>query len=121
MERPIVRVIDNQEENINNNPNFTSSEMNDLLAKYGYKSQGNVQVYNNPVAPVNNQTFDEMIREQEAEERRIQEMRRQRMYGPKPITFSNDSVGYSETRYSSMDLDSGSMGIQVTIVTDMKF
>jgi hypothetical protein len=118
MERPIVRVIDNQEENINNNPNFTSSEMNDLLAKYGYKSQNHV--VDNVVKNTNPMTFEEMVRQQEAEERRIQGMRNQRMNGPKPITFSNDRV-YSETRYSSMDLDSGSMGIQVTVVTDMKF
>ena len=41
MQRPEVRIVQGQQEQINNNPNIDSWEAEQLLRKYGYQSDSN--------------------------------------------------------------------------------
>jgi len=116
VERPTIRVIDNQEEVVNTS-NPSQSEMDQLLAKYGYKQSFNAYEQK----PVNNLSFEDMVLNQELEERRIMEERQRRMNGVRPVSFSDDRVGYSEIKYSNIEVDSSNtFGIKIQIVTDMK-
>lgn len=114
MQRPEVRIIDNQQVTTSN-PTIDQSEADYLLAKYGYK-----QNYTAPKAtPYQNpQSFEDMVRSQEAEQRRIEEERYRRINGPHPVSF--DNVNYSETKWSDLEVDGNRLGIKVQIVTDMK-
>ena len=48
-------------------------------------------------------------------------MNKQMMNKPKTYTIDQDQVRYNETRWSNMDLGGQDFGIQVQIVSDMKF
>ena len=61
-------------------------------------------------------TFEQMIAQEEAK-RKGEEMRRQQMNGPKPISFDGQSGYYTETKYGSDD-DSG-YGFKIQITSDM--
>ena len=118
MQRADVRIIDNQQETVNN-VDISQSEAEALLYKYGFRQAPTSQ--NVPSDPINPMTFEEMARQQDVEERRLQEERYRRLYGPKAMTFDNDRINYSETKYSQVDLNNGgSFDIKVQIVTDMK-
>ena len=112
MDKPQVRIVNNQEETINDNPNFSQSEMDNLLAKYGYSSN-NVQLNNNhiPEPPQNNLTFEEMMR---LEEEKIKNANKPK---PNTITIDPNDVRFHTTSYGSID-DTG-FGIQITISSDM--
>ena len=117
MQRPDVRVVDNQQVTVTS-VDISQSEAEELLIKYGFRPQGTQQV---PAAHTNPMTFEEMVRQQEDDERRQQEDRYRKVYGPKAMTFDNNRISYSETKYSDIDLDGGNtFGIKVQIVTDMK-
>lgn len=116
MIRPDVRIIDNQVVT-NSDPVISQSEADALLAKYGYK-QTQYSNYNNP-EPSNNLTFEEMARLEDEKIKRMEEERIRKINGPNPITFDNSQVKYAETKWSSVD--DTNIGIQVQIVTDMKF
>lgn len=75
---PIVNIISNQQETINNN--IDSNDINDILSKYGYM-QNNTQRVNTP----SNLTFEEMIRQNDS----IQPQKRDN----------------SETKWATMDID----------------
>lgn len=117
MERPQVRVVEQpQVENID--INVSQSEADFLLAKYGYKTGATPHPSAPAPAPAaDNRTFEEMVREQQAKI----DAERARRDRPRAITFNDSSVVHSETRWSSLDEDAPGMGVQVTIVTDMKF
>lgn len=117
MIRPEVRVLDNQVIT-NSEPVISQSEADALLAKYGYK-QSYQSNYNIPEPPKNNLTFEEMAKLEEEKQRKLEEDRIRRMSGPNPITFDGSQVKYAETKWSS--IDDTNIGIQVQIVTDMKF
>ncbi len=118
MQRPEVRVIDNQQVT-STNPDIDQSEADYLLAKYGYK-----QNYTAPSQTSNphqnSQSFEDMVRSQEAEQRRIEEERYRRMNGPKSVSFDNQNINYSEIKWSDMEVDGSKLGIKIQIVTDMK-
>lgn len=119
MQRPDVRIVDTQQEVIND-VNIDQSEAEALLYKYGFKQTQNVPQQQKSIQS-NSLTFDEMIRQQETEERRQQEERYKKLHGPKAMTFDSNRINYSETKYSSIDIDgSNTFGIKVQIVTDMK-
>jgi hypothetical protein len=108
MMRPEVRIVQQQTEEIKP-AQISRSEEEALLAKYGFKSpQPN---YNKPSNPKNNLTFEDMVKQQEAEL-----AQRQRKMSPKPTTFSSNDY-YSDEKWGSDD----GLNFKVTIVSDMKF
>lgn len=118
MQRPEVRVIQNQDIQINNNPQIDNWEAEQLMRKYGYK---NTQYSSNQEAPPPSQdnglTFEQMIAQEESK-RRDEEMRRkQQLNGPKPISFDGRNGYHTETKYGSDD-DSG-FGFKIQITSDM--
>jgi ribosome biogenesis GTPase len=56
-------------------------------------------------------------KERKEMEKRRKEMERRNT--PRPYTFDGDRVNYHESKYSDLDLDGQSLGIQVQIVSDM--
>ena len=113
MQRPDVRIIEPQWEE---SKEIQSSEWEkqQLLAKYGY-STGPIHHQ----APTNYQgalTFEEMCA---AEERKLEEQQRRRQPQNLPPVYSIDpnSIRYSEQKYSG----DGDIGLNIQIVSDMKF
>ena len=117
MQRPQVTLIEPQSEETKP-ANIPSWEAEQLLRKYGHQPEQFTtrQDYPNPPAP--GLTFEEMIAQQEAEERNNQMRRQQQMTGPKPKTFDGGRGYDSEVRYTSDD-DSG-FGFKIEITTDMQ-
>lgn len=116
MERAQVRIVE-QPQVSDAEATVSQSEADYLLAKYGFRSTP--QHHPSPAAPATPQdhrTFDQMVREQQART----EAERARRDRPRAVTFNDSSVMHSETRWTSLD-DAPGMGVQVTIVTDMKF
>ena len=117
MERPEVRIIEPQQEE-SRVVDVSQSERDYLLAKYGYKQpiEPEPQYQSHPSQHL---TFEEMIaiEERKQMDRRRKEMERRN--GPKPYTFDGDRVNYSESKYSDLDINGQSLGIQVQIVSDM--
>lgn len=99
MERPQVRIVQDQQEEIK--PMEVSNfEREMLLAKYGYgQTQQNIQQqsYN----PEQELSFEELCRREEQKIREERERLRQKMMGPKPISFSGDYDSY--VKYDSED------------------
>ena len=118
MERPQVRMIEFQSEE-SKPANIPSWEAEQLLRKYGHQpEQFTTRQQEVPQNVDNGLTLDQMIAQQEAEERNNQMRRQQQMTGPKPVTFSGDRGYDSEVRYTSDD-DSG-FGFKIEITTDMQ-
>jgi hypothetical protein len=118
MERPQVRMIEPQSEETAP-ANIPSWEAEQLLRKYGHQpEQFTTRQQEVPQYVDNGLTLDQMIAQQEAEERNNQMRRQQQMTGPKPVTFSGDRGYDSEVRYTSDD-DSG-FGFKIEITTDMQ-
>jgi hypothetical protein len=121
MIRPEVRVIETQQEEVKQ-VQVSSWERDQLLAKYGYVNQ---PTYHQPVEefnPTRDLSYQEMM---EIEDRKIQiesQRRHQEMMNrPTTYTIDRDQVRYNETRWSNMDLGGQDFGIQVQIVSDMRF
>jgi hypothetical protein len=113
MERPQVRVVE-QPQVQDVDVSVSQFEADYLLAKYGFKSPAPQPV---PVTtPIDNRTFDDMIRDHEAK-LQAERARRDR---PRAVTFNDSSVMHSETRWTDLGDDIPGYGIQVTVVTDMK-
>lgn len=118
MERPQVRMIEPQSEE-SRPANIPSWEAEQLLRKYGHQpEQFTTRQQEVPQNVDNGLTLDQMIAQQEAEERNNQMRRQQQMTGPKPVTFNGDRGYDSEVRYTSDD-DSG-FGFKIEITTDMQ-
>jgi hypothetical protein len=113
MERPLVRIVE-QPQVQDVDVSVSQSEADYLLAKYGFKSPAPQSA--SVITPVDNRTFDEMIRDQEAK-LQAERARRDR---PRAVTFNDSSVMHSETRWTDLGDDVPGYGIQVTVVTDMK-
>lgn len=105
MNKPEVRIIDVQKEEINQEPYISPTEREALLAKYGFKNE---QPQPDPNAHL---TFEELCQLEE------QKMRPNPKKGPKPITFGGNY--YSNEDYKTDD-DLG-ITFKVTVVSDMKF
>jgi len=117
MQRPEVRVIQDQEvkgEIIQVSP----QEANELLMKYGYKETEYNRVIQAP-EPKNEMTAEELFALQDAEIKRKMEYERQLRYGPKPITFDPRNVHYSNSDYSTMEIDGNNINLKIQIVSDM--
>ena len=119
MNRPEVRLIQDQQVETNENPNVDSWEAEQLLRKYGYQGTQYTHSPNQEAAVDPNQglTFEEMIAREEAKKREDEARRRQQMGGPKPISFDGGNGYHTETRYGS-DEDSG-YGFKIQITSDM--
>lgn len=113
MQRAEVRIIEPQQ--VQSKPSDVSnSEAEALLAKYGFSNRTQPQYSPNPT---NNLTAEEMWA---MEQRRVEEEKQRKqkqMYGPKPYSFDKGQVGYSETKWAS--IEGNSFGIQVQIVSNM--
>ncbi len=116
MQRPEVRLIQDQQVEINENPSVDSWEAEQLLRKYGYPS-GQPASAPAPIDPNQGLTFEEMVARDEARRRDEEARKRQQMNGPKPISFDGRNGYHTETRYGS-DEDSG-YGFKIQITSDM--
>lgn len=116
MNRPEVRVVQNQQIETNDNPNIDSWEAEQLLRKYGYQSSSNST--NIPETNVDNGlSFEEMVAQEEMRLKNEKIKREQQMRGPKPISFDGRNGYYSETTYGS-DSDSG-FSFKIEVTSDM--
>ena len=118
MQRPEVRIVQGQEEQINNNPQIDSWEAEQLMRKYGY--QNTSYSTNEPELeskPMNELTFEEMIRQAEEQEIYDRLRREQQMNGPKPISFDGRNGYHTQTTYET-DSDTG-FGFKIQITSDM--
>jgi hypothetical protein len=116
MNRPEVRVVQNQQIETNNNPNIDSWEAEQLLRKYGHQSSYNSK--NIPETNVDNGlSFEEMVAQEEMRLKNEKIKREQQMRGPKPISFDGGNGYYSETTYGS-DSDSG-FSFKIEVTSDM--
>ena len=116
MNRPEVRVVQNQQIETNDNPNIDSREAEQLLRKYGHQSSSNNT--NIPEKNVDNGlTFEEMVAQEEMRLKNEQMKREQQMRGPKPISFDGRNGYYSETTYGT-DSDSG-FSFKIEVTSDM--
>ena len=117
MNRPEIRIIQNQEEQTSP-ANIDSWEAEQLLRKYGHQPQQFSTREEAQQNVDNGLTFEQMVAQEEARLRDEELRRRARMNGPRPTTFDG-SRGYdSEIKYSS-DEDTG-FGFKIEITTDMK-
>ena len=124
MQKPEVRIINAQSTQIND-ISVNDYEASALLAKYGYKnnysSQSTSHGHIEPSVQKDNRSFEEMIRSSEEAERQSRHRQEIEKMRPRAISFDDSRVNFSENKWSSIDLDGSSAGIQVTIVSDMKF
>jgi hypothetical protein len=112
MQRPEVRIVEPQFEETKS-IDVSQSEKDYLLSKYGYKiEQPN---YNNSYS---NMTFEELMKVSENKEKEERLRREENKNRPLPFTFDPNRVGYSESKFSSLDLDGQNLGIRVNIVSD---
>ncbi len=115
MERPQVRLIQDQQVEVTRE--IIGSEAEELLRKYGHgpDSQYSTRVEHQPIKQ--ELTFDEMVTQQENQEREEKARRDHQMTGPKPITFNGQSGYDSEVKYGS---DESGFGFRIEITSDMK-
>lgn len=118
MQRPEVRILQDQDIQVNSNPQIDNWEAEQLMRKYGYQ---NTQYSSNQESPVpskdNGLTFEQMIAQEEARIRDEKMRRQQQLNGPKPISFDGGNGYHTETKYGSDD-DSG-FGFKIEITSDM--
>ena len=121
MIRPEVRVIETQQEEVKE-IQVSSWERDQLLSKYGYVNQPTHQPPIEEFNPTRDLSYQELM---EIEDRKFemesQRRRQEMMNKPKTYTIDQDQVRYNEIRWSNMDLGGQEFGIQVQIVSDMKF
>ena len=120
MNKPEVRLIQDQQIETNENPSVDSWEAEQLLRKYGYQGTQYTHSPNQPAPqqdPSQGLTFEEMIEREEAKKRDEEARRRHQASGPKPISFDGRNGYHTETRYGS-DEDSG-YGFKIQITSDM--
>jgi len=119
MNRPEVRLVQSQEVQTTQ-VDLPQSEVEALLAKYGHKNQK--YVADSPIQQQSqNLTFDEMVRQQEEKDNQ-KRLKAQRLRdGAKPTSFDAYNMNYSETKYTSLEIDSSNQfGMRIEIVSDMK-
>jgi len=107
MNRPEIRIIEDQQEEIKP-ADISQNEAEMLLAKYGYQSKSTYQPQQD-----NGLTFEEMIQQNELKnQQRLQDEMR-KINGPKPYTFGGNYD--SHTIYGTDD----GFTFKVNIVSDM--
>ena len=87
MNKPEVRIIQNQEEQTQP-ANIDSWEAEQLLRKYGHQPQQFSTREEKVSNPNQNLTFEQMVAQNEAKLKEEELRRQQRMNGPKPSTYS---------------------------------
>ena len=117
MNRPEVRIVQDQQTEINNNPNIDNWEAEQLLRKYGYKPETHNTIQQPEIVQDNGLSFEEMVAQEEMRRRNDEMRRQQQMRGPKPVSFDGRNGYYSETTYGT-DNDSG-FGFKIEITSDM--
>jgi len=117
MQRPEVRLIQDQQVETNENPNIDSWEAEQLLRKYGYQDTQYSTHQETPTPVDSGLTFEQMIAQEEARMKGEEMRRQQQMNVPKPISFDGNSGYYTETKYGS-DEDSG-YGFKIQVTSDM--
>ena len=117
MQRPEVRVIQDQDIQINNNPQIDNWEAEQLMRKYGYQNNQYSSNQETPIQQDNGLTFEQMVAQEESRIREEKMRREQQLNGPKPISFDGRGGYHTETRYGSDD-DSG-YGFKIQITSDM--
>lgn len=117
MNRPEVRIVQNQEVEINNNPAIDNWEAEQLLRKYGYKPESQNTIQQPETIQDNGMTFEEMVAQEEMKRRNEEIRREQQMRGPKPVSFDGRNGYYSNTSYET-DGDTG-FSFQVQVTSDM--
>lgn len=125
MNRPEVRIIDGQQVQ-QSDVEVNGYEASALLAKYGFKQNSTPTEHSNyttpSTQPTDYRTFEEMVREQEAREKARLEQQMRDRNRPRAVTFDDSRGAWTESKWTSTDDETGNgFGIQVTIVTDMKF
>ena len=117
MNRPEIRVIQNQQEQTQP-ANIDSWEAEQILRKYGHQPQ-QFSTREETSRPVDQGlSFEQMIAQEESRLKEEEMRRKARMNGPKPMTFDGNRGYDSEVKYSS-DEDTG-FGFKIEITTDMK-
>ena len=117
MQRPEVRVIQDQDIQINNNPQIDNWEAEQLMRKYGYQNNQYSSNQETPIQQDSGLTFEQMLAQEESRIREEKIRREQQLNGPKPISFDGRGGYHTETKYGSDD-DSG-YGFKIQITSDM--
>jgi hypothetical protein len=116
--KPDVRIIQNQQTEINQSPQIDSWEAEQLMRKYGYKNPTNSPTdSHNPIETDEGLTFEEMIAREDAKIRNEKLQRTNKPNSQGPVSFDGRGGYYTETRYGS-DEDSG-YGFKVQVTSDM--
>jgi hypothetical protein len=106
--KPEVRIIQAQEETVAP-AQISSWEAEQLMRKYGYSTQNDVHVEDQPAT--SGLTFEEMVAQENV---RINNERLRQQQVPRPPSFDGRGGLHTETRYSS-DEDTGfSFNVQIT-------
>ena len=116
MERPSVRFVQQQEE-FNNEIHIDTWEAEQLLRKYGQKTEYSTYQQPKPELDSNELTFEEMVAKQAEIDRREKNRIRAMQNSPKPKTFNGENGYKSEVKYAS-DADTG-FGFKIEVTTDM--
>jgi hypothetical protein len=117
MIRPQVRIIQDQQVEINDNPQVSGWEAEQILRKYGYEGSEHSTIPAPSQHPQQGMTFEEMVAQEEARLAQERAKISQQRSGVKPHTFDGSNGYHSETRYGTDD-DSG-FGFKIQITSDM--
>lgn len=82
--------------------NYLNSEVNVLLAKYGYKSQYKEEPISDPNSKL---TFEEMMDLEEKKQKAILNREKQLRVGSCPVSFDPKNLKYSETKWDNVELN----------------
>lgn len=123
MQKPEVRIVQNQEYSESQPVNISSAEAYALMSKYGI----------NPTMPVPQEqpkfndpnkdlTFEQMVAMEEARlkaDRQKKEFERmQELNKPTPYSFDRQNVRFHDTQYRTFD-DENNFGMEIRVVTNM--
>ena len=121
MQKPEVKMIQQQEISTTTDININSLEAQQLLLKYNFKPTDTPHkqepIINDPNKDL---TFEEMVAQEELriklEKQRMQTKRMEELNRPHAVTFNDRNVNFHDTSFQTLD---NGIGIQVQIVTDM--
>ena len=121
MQKPEVKMIQQQEISTTTDININSAEAYALMAKYNFKPTDTPHIQE-PIIndPNKDLTFEEMVAQEELriklEKQRMQTKRMEELNRPHAVTFNDRNVNFHDTSFQTLD---NGIGIQVQIVTDM--
>ena len=120
MDKPIVKILQNQEVTTSTNIDLSNSEVMALIAKYGPIQPQTHQPIQTTYDPNQYLTFDQMIAAEEQKIKAIQQQkeaeRMREMNKPTPYSFDRGSIRHHDTQYKSLD---DGFGVEVKVVTNM--